>query len=187
MTAPVPGAMPPAVGIVAVAPPRDQLGAGEHCARGGQHLRVVEVAVGDGDDHIGGLRVRGVVHDVVTGVGDVAEDRWTTDHEDAGARLTLRQHVLDRRADTDDLLDRRRAADRPQLLDVLLRGVPAVVGYERQPPAARTDRGDGLGRAGRGDAADPDGAVQVEDHLVVGLEQRGELHARIIAGVTKAH
>ena len=68
VTAPVPGAMPPAVGIVAVAPARDQLGAGQQRAGRGQQLRVVEVAVGDRDDDVGGLGVGGVVDDVMAGV-----------------------------------------------------------------------------------------------------------------------
>ena len=86
----------------------------------------------------------------------------------------LGQQMLHGAADGDHVRERGLHADAPELRHVVLAGVPAVVGGERDPLARGAQRGDGVHRALHGLVADPHAAVEVEDHLVVGAEKRGE-------------
>ena len=59
---------------------------------------------------------------------------------------------------------------------VVLAGEPRVVGHERDPLPGRAQRLDRVACAGRELVADVDGAVQVDDELVVRGDEGGEGH-----------
>jgi hypothetical protein len=87
--------------------------------------------------------------------------------------------VLQRTADRDDLLDRRPAAQAPQLADELLARMAPVVGHERDALARPAQGVDGLDRPRRGVLADPHAAVEVEQDVVVAGDEWGEDHSRM--------
>ena len=81
--------------------------------------------------------------------------------------IGLREDELQRAADRHDLLARGLEAEAPQLADVLVVAVAAVVRDERDALVRLAERRDRLLRAGRRLVADPDAAVEVEEHVVV--------------------
>ena len=120
----MPGHGPSGIGNDGVAVGPDQLGAAQHRLRGGAQLAVVEVVVAADDDDVRARRELRVVDDPQAGVGHVVDERLRADHERraAAAAAALGEHVLDGRADGDDLVDRRADAEAPQLAHELLGG-----------------------------------------------------------------
>ena len=129
-------------------------------------LAVVEVVVrGDDDDVRAGREVR-AVEDPQAGVEDVAVDGGRAD-DVRGPVIGLGEDELQRAADRHDLLARRLEAEAPQLADVLVVAVAAVVRDEGDALVRLAQRRDRLLRAGRRLVADPDAAVEVEEDVVV--------------------
>ena len=98
----------------------------------------------------------------------------------------LREHELERRAAGHDLVDARLEAEPPELAHELLRRVADVVGEERDPLAGLAQRGDRLGRAVDAPLADPEAAVEVEQHVVVAASAGVSVTAAIIIAADAA-
>jgi hypothetical protein len=119
------------------------------------------------DDELGARGELRVVDDPHPGRGDVGDQRPRADDERHAALRALRELVLQRRTDREHLVERGPEAEPPQLADEVLGRVPGVVGHEDHALARRAQRRDRLGGALRGRVADPDTAIEVEQHVVV--------------------
>ena len=155
----------------------DQLGAAQHGLGGDLELFEDELVVPADDDDVRARRERRPVDDPVARVRDVIDERLRADHERRAAPVALGEPELQRRADAEDVAERRLEAEPPELANERLGGDTDVIGEEQDRLTRFTQGGDGVDRAGDGFAADPDGSVQVEQHLVIRTDGWGKAHA----------
>src|SRR5947208_16341285 len=114
---------------------------------------------------------------MLTGVGNMLEDRWGANHVGTQTRLPTGEDVLNCSSGSDHLLERSPDSVRPKLADVVLGRPTGVVCDERQRLALGSERRDCLWRSRGDEISDPHAAVEVEHDMVVGAEQGGEGHA----------
>ena len=114
-----------------------------------------------------------------------ASATWSTsacapDHERRAA-VAARELELQRRADRHDLVQRGLEAEPPQLAHEVLGCVTDVVGEEQHRRARLAQRRDRLHGALARLVADPQAAVEVEQHVVVRADARGDRHAACLS------
>jgi hypothetical protein len=129
------------------------------------------------DDDVGRHGEIAAVEDRQAGVGDVAVDRGGAD-DDGRAPARAGADELHGAADGDDLLPGGLEAEPPELADEVLLAVAAVVRHEGQSLAGGPQLRDGGHGPRRRLVADPDAAVEVEEHVVVARHPRRERHGR---------
>lgn len=117
----------------------------------------------------------------------MAVDGGRADDHGGLASEALGEQVLQGSAHGDHLLYRGLEALCPQATHELLGGVAGVVGDEGDPLARPTQRQDGLGRPRGGAFTNPYAAVEVEQHVLIGGEERGQGHRHtiILSGVRR--
>ena len=103
-------------------------------------------------------------------VGDVVDERLRADHERRAAAARSASRNWSAAPTVTTSLERRLEPEPPELADELLRRVADVVGEEGDPLARLAQRRDRLGRAVERLVADPEAAVEVEQHVVVAGE-----------------
>src|SRR5918994_1906597 len=159
----------------------DELGAAEHRLRRDAQLPVVEGVV-RGDHHEVGARGElRVVDDPQAGSRHVLHERGRADDEGRAAVAARGQGELERRAAGDDLVHRGLEPEAPEPAHEVLRRVAGVVGEEGDALAGLAQRGDRSRRLGDGRVAHPEAAVEVEQHVVVAVEGRIELHGEQVS------
>ena len=93
------------------------------------------------------------------------------------AAVALREPELQRGAHAQDLVERGLEAELPELAHEPLGWAAHVVGEKEDRLARFAQGGDGVDRAGERVFADPDAAVEVEQHVVVRTDAGGDRHA----------